>query len=97
MLYLPEATMGLLMERELQWSGFGIDALLFGRVRDRETIRDAWCSDMAVGGVQYNAEDLDAPAVVCVVLRGAMPVACGRDRLLPSDHGGRDLTSEGAE
>jgi len=31
-------------------SGFGIDALLFGRVRDRETIRDAWGSDMAVGG-----------------------------------------------
>ena len=30
-------------------SGFGIDALLFGRVRDRATIRDAWCSDMAVG------------------------------------------------
>ena len=31
-------------------SGFGIDALLFGRVRDGATIRDAWCSDMAVGG-----------------------------------------------
>ena len=47
-------------------SGFGINALLFGRVRDRATIRDAWCSDMAVGGEQYNAEDLDAPAVVCL-------------------------------
>ena len=39
------------------------------------------------GGVQYNAEDLDAPAVVCLCYRGALSVAYGRDRLLPADDG----------
>ena len=47
-------------------SGFGIDALLFGRF---ETARQYAMRGVRIwrsGSLQYNAEDLDAPAVVCL-------------------------------
>ena len=49
------------------------------------------------GGVQSHAEDVDTPAVGCLCYEAHVRVASRRDRLLPSDHGGSDLTSKGAE
>ena len=49
------------------------------------------------GSVQYNAEDLDAPAVVCLCYEALCQWHVGEIRVLPSDHGGSDLTGEGAE
>ena len=37
-----------------------------GRFRDRATIRDAWYSDLALGGVQSPVEEVTAPAVTCL-------------------------------
>ena len=48
------------------------------------------------GGVQSPVEEIASPAVL-VLLRGPIRVAFRRDRLLPSDHGGSDLPSEGAK
>ena len=49
------------------------------------------------GNVQSPVEELNAPAVICLMLWGHVRVAFRRDRLLPSDHGGSDLASERAE
>ena len=49
------------------------------------------------GSVQSHAEDLHTPVVGCLCYEAHVRVASRRDRLLPSDHGGSDLTSKGAE
>ena len=49
------------------------------------------------GNVQSHAEDLFTPVIGCLCYVGAIRVASRRDRLLPSDHGGSDLTSKGAK
>ena len=49
------------------------------------------------GSVQSHAEDVDTPVVGCLCYGAHIRVASRRDRLLPSDHGGSDLNSKGAE
>ena len=45
------------------------------------------------GGVQYNAEDLDAPAVVCLCYESLCQWHMGEIASCHADHGGSDLTS----
>ena len=49
------------------------------------------------GSVQSHTEGPQTPVVVCLCYWGRCRVASRRDRLLPSDHSGSDLTSKGAE
>ena len=49
------------------------------------------------GNVQSHTEDPQTPVVVCLCYLARCRVASRRDRLLPSDHSGSDLTSKGAE
>ena len=49
------------------YRALAVHALLFGRFRDRATIRDAWCSDLALGGVQSPVEEVDAPLSLSVL------------------------------
>ena len=49
------------------------------------------------GSVESPVEELIAPAVECLCLRGPIRVAFGRDRLLQNEHGRSDRLSERAE
>ena len=49
------------------------------------------------GGVESQSKTSIAPVVGCLCYKALCRVAFRRDRLLPSDHGRSDLTSEGAE
>ena len=49
------------------------------------------------GNIQSHTEDPQMPVVVCLCYLGGMRVAFRRDRLVPSDRNGSDLTSKGAE
>ncbi len=49
------------------------------------------------GNVQFPVEEIASPAVFFMMLWSPIRVAFRRDRLWPSDHGGSDLFSEGAE
>jgi tetratricopeptide (TPR) repeat protein len=84
---------------EPDWSlqRVGRHAPLFGRFRVHATIREAWCSALALrrrpvlcGRRRYSGRPLSVPW-------GALRVASRRDRLLPYGYGGSDLTSKGAE
>ena len=72
-------------------------ALLFGRFRVRATIRDAWCSDLALGRRTVSGRRAHRACRRMSVLRGPIGVAFRRDRLLQNEHGGSDRASEGAE
>ena len=47
--------------------------------------------------VQSRPEDVDTPVVACLCYKAYSRVASRRDRLLPSDHSGSNLTSKEAE
>ena len=79
------------------YRALAVHALLFGRFRVRATIRDAWCSDLALGRRTVSGRRGQRARCHLSMLCGDIRVAFRRDRLLPSDHGGSDLTSERAE
>jgi len=65
----------------------GIHALLFGRVRDRATIRETWCSDLALGERPVSGGRVLHASRRLPDLWGHVRVASRRDRLLPRDDG----------
>ena len=75
-----------------------VHALLFGRFRSRATICDPWLfRSGARETFSLMSEEPHTPVVTCLGYLSAIRVASRRDRLLPSDHGGSDLTSKGAK
>ena len=51
------------------YRALAVHALLFGRFRDRATIRDAWCSDLALGRrTSLRSKSSITPAVACLCL-----------------------------
>ncbi len=84
-----------LMIRSL--SRFGSHALLFGRFRVLATIRDAWCSDLALWRRTVSGRRTHHPRRHLSVPSGTIRVASRRNRLLPSDNGRSDFISERAE
>jgi hypothetical protein len=49
------------------------------------------------GGIQSHPGDLLTRAVGCLYFGGSVRVAYRRDQLVPYEHGGRDLASEGVK
>ena len=75
---------------------FGMHALLFGSFRVRETTRQSWCSDLAVGERPVFCGRLPYTSGRLSVLSVAIRVASWGDHLLPCGYGGSNFISKGA-
>ena len=76
---------------------FGSHTLLFGRFRVRATIRDAWCSDLALGKRPVSCGRGHTPVVSCLCYEAMSEWHLGEIASCHAMMDGSDLTSKGAE